>query len=320
MSFLRKKILYFSVVLAVILFTGCAASSSSGVSKGRSAGWAQEIYRKAIDIASEEEYHPDAPAVGTDEVRNETVYIDYSDISRGLITAGVDNGEQSRIKLMITGGGVTYTYSLDPGDSGVFPLTCGDGAYQAVMCRNIGDDRYAIILSADLMLEITDEFSPFLCSDRFVDYSSAPVTAALAGLLCDSDGDTLATVKNVFEFTVDFLSYDEELAANAESDYRPRTDEVLEKGKGICFDYASLMASMLRCCGIPCKLVVGYAGSVYHAWISVWLEEQGWVENVVFFDGVSWQRMDPTFTDSAGVDTASEFAQNDSNYREKFIY
>ena len=50
---------------------------------------------------------------------------------------------------------------------------------------------------------------------------------------------------------------------------------LLEKKSGICFDYAALMTGMLRSQGVPCKLVVGYAGTVYHAWISVWTAEHG---------------------------------------------
>ena len=41
--------------------------------------------------------------------------------------------------------------------------------------------------------------------------------------------------------------------------------------------------------------MVGYAGKAYHAWISVWTEESGWVDGVIHFDGVTWKRMDPTF-------------------------
>lgn len=321
MKALRRTFRIIAVLLAaVLLFSGCAEASAGAKSPGRAKGWAEEMYRKALEKKSTVVYDPGISTSGTDVARNETVYIDYSDISKGYISAGVDESEQCRIKLQITGGGTTYSYTLYGGDSGSFPLTCGDGPYQAVVCRNIGEDRYAIILAADLNLELEDEFSPYLRSNRFVDYADAPVTAALSELLEDEGGDTLETVKNVFDFTVDYLSYDEELAATAAPDYRPQTDIVLEKGKGICFDYASLMTSMLRCRGIPCKLVVGYAGSIYHAWISVWLEEQGWVENIIFFDGKNWQRVDPTFVDSAGAGTASKYMQNDANYIEKFIY
>ena len=58
------------------------------------------------------------------------------------------------------------------------------------------------------------------------------------------------------------------------SSSRPDVDSVMAEKKGICFDYAALMASMLRSQGVPVKLVVGYTSQgVYHAWINVWSEE-----------------------------------------------
>lgn len=312
---------YIAALLAsVLFFSGCGQLTKQDTSPDRNDGWAEEMYQKALENQTVVENAFGEPVSGFNAAVNESVYIDYSDISMGYITAGVDETEQNRIKLQITGGGTTYSYTLYGGESGTFPLTCGDGAYQAVMCRNIGDDRYAVILAVDLELTLEDEFSPYLRSNRFVDYENAPVTSSLSKMLEDENGDTLETVKNIFDFTVDFLTYDEELAAEAAPDYRPETDLVLEKRKGICFDYASLMTSMLRCRGIPCRLVVGYAGSVYHAWISVWTEEEGWVDNIIFFDGRSWQRMDPTFADSAEKGTALKNTIDNTDYIEKFIY
>ena len=102
---------------------------------------------------------------------------------------------------------------------------------------------------------------------------------------------------------------------------RTSQDQVLEKKSGICFDYAALMTGMLRSQGVPCKLVVGYAGTVYHAWISVWTAEHGWVDNVVYFNGSSWQRMDPTFASSGGKDPAIlRYIGDGSNYTARYFY
>ena len=84
------------------------------------------------------------------------------------------------------------------------------------------------------------------------------------------------------------------------------------------------MAGMLRSQGVPCKLVVGYAGTtnpVYHAWISVWTQENGWVEQVVYFDGKTWQRMDPTFA-SSGKQSESimKYIGDGNNYTTKYLY
>lgn len=76
---------------------------------------------------------------------------------------------------------------------------------------------------------------------------------------------------------IEHITYDDVLAETVQADYLPVNDKTLEAGKGICFDYASLMAALLRSQNIPTKLEVGYSGDAYHAWISVYLKEKGWV-------------------------------------------
>ncbi len=78
---------------------------------------------------------------------------------------------------------------------------------------------------------------------------------------------------------------------------------------------------MLRSQDIPTKLVVGYSGNLYHAWISVYLEGQGWVDDVIYFDGTSWKLMDPTFASSSGQSKEiMQYIGDGSNYRAKYSY
>ena len=109
-----------------------------------------------------------------------------------------------------------------------------------------------------------------------------------------------------------------------QSGYLPNVDQVVADKKGICFDYASVMAAMLRSQGIPTKLVTGYVApnNAYHAWNEVWVEGKGWVKTgSIYFDGVSWTLMDPTFT-SAGKDSKyiSNFIGDGTNYTKKYEY
>ena len=103
------------------------------------------------------------------------------------------------------------------------------------------------------------------------------------------------------------LTCDCEKAAIVQSVYLPVLDEVLKAKKGISFDYAALMTGMLHSQGVPCKLVIGYAGTAYHAWIHGWTEESVWVDGAIYFDGQTWQRMGPTFA-SSGNQSASIMA------------
>jgi transglutaminase-like putative cysteine protease len=154
-----------------------------------------------------------------------------------------------------------------------------------------------------------------------VDYENAPNTIAKAAELTAGKTDVLEKVQAVYDYVVDTLTYDRAKAATVKSGYLPDLDAVLAKKTGICFDYASLMTGMLRSQGVPCKLVVGYSGTVYHAWINVYSEETGWVDGSIYFDGNAWQRMDPTFA-SSGKKSASimKYIGNGSNYTAKYLY
>ena len=68
------------------------------------------------------------------------------------------------------------------------------------------------------------------------------------------------------------------------SGYLPDVDETLSSGKGICFDYAALMAAMLRAHDIPTRLAIGNVDpeGILHAW------------NQIYIDG-KWVWMDATF-------------------------
>ena len=152
-----------------------------------------------------------------------------------------------------------------------------------------------------------------------MNFDAAPNTVATAASLCAGTADPLAKVTVVYHYVIGNITYDYDLAATVTSGYLPNLDSVLAGGKGICFDYAALMTGMLRSQGVPTKLVIGYAGEVYHAWINVWSESTGWVDGVIFFDGTSWQRMDPTFASSGGQGIM-EYIGNGANYSAKYFY
>lgn len=206
-----------------------------------------------------------------------------------------------------------------PGPPSRFPD--GNGIYQVVVYENISGSKYATVLSQSISVSLKDEFAPFLRPNQYVDYEHADKTVAKAKELTAGKTEALDKVAAVYDFVIQNITYDKQLAATVQSGYLPVLDSVLEKKTGICFDYAALMTGMLRSQGAPCKLVVGYAGTAYHAWISVWSEKDGWIDGVVYFDGTSWQRMDPTF--AAKGKQSSEIMRyigDGSNYTVKYLY
>lgn len=260
-------------------------------------------------------------ATGDLQKKNTSAVIDYSHVKDGYVMVQYTAQTTNRLKVQVKGPSTTYTYNLTAGKWEVFPLSDGNGKYTVAVYKNVSGTRYASVLSLTQEVTLSDEFGPFLYSNQYVDYAAAPETVAKAEELLKDVEKPLERVAAIYQFVVKNLAYDKTKAATVKSGYLPVLDDVLKEKKGICFDYAALMAGMLRSQGIPCKLVVGYAGSAYHAWISVWSEETGWINGAIYFDGSAWHRMDPTFASSA-KESASIMAYigDGENYTAKYLY
>lgn len=255
------------------------------------------------------------------EVQNEKAVIDYSNAGNGSVTVKFTAAAGGRLKVQIAVSGITYTYDLPAGDETTFPLSEGDGNYKVTVFENVSGNKYATVLSASFQVKLSSELAPFLGSNQYVDYSGAASTVSKAAELVKGVDDPIEKVEKIYDFVVGNLTYDTQKAATVKSGYLPVLDSVLSSKKGICFDYAALMAGMLRSQKVPCKLVVGYAGTAYHAWISVWTEEEGWIDGIIYFDGKNWHRMDPTFASTGGgSDEIMEYIGDGTNYSKKYQY
>lgn len=253
--------------------------------------------------------------------QNEKVIIDYSNAEDGNVTVNFTGMAGGRLKVQVEVPEVTYTYDLPQGEATTFPLSEGNGNYKVTVYENVSGSKYATVLSVSFQVKLSSELAPFLGSNQYVDYSDAKSTLSKASELVKGVDDPIEKVEKVYDFVVGNLTYDTQKASTVKSGYLPVLDSVLSSKKGICFDYAALMAGMLRSQGVPCKLVVGYAGKAYHAWISVWTEEEGWIDGIIYFDGKNWHRMDPTFASSSGgSEEIMQYIGDGSNYSKKYQY
>ena len=168
---------------------------------------------------------------------------------------------------------------------------------------------------------ITNEFGPFLYPNQYVNFNASSAAVQTGAAVCAGSADQVAVVADIYNYVITNITYDTAKAASVQSGYLPNVDVVLAQKKGICFDYAALMTAMLRSQDIPTKLVVGYTGNLYHAWINVYLDGQGWVDNVIYFDGKDWKLMDPTFASSGNQsEEIMKYIGNGSNYQGKYSY
>lgn len=312
-----------ALLLAALLLSGCGQAPSPAETGEKMALPEANIAEEAVALAELPALDTllTTTASGVLVKENAKATVDYSNTVDGYVMVRYTATTAKKLKALVKGPATTYTYNITPGTWAAFPLSDGNGSYQVALYENITGIKYATVLSATFPVKLTDEFAPFLRPNQYVDYAAAKKTIAKAKELTKGKTDALKKVAAVYDYVVTNVTYDKKLAASVQSGYLPVLDSVLVNKKGICFDYAALMTGMLRSQGVPCKLVVGYAGTAYHAWINVWSEETGWIENAVYFDGTTWQRMDPTFA-SSGKESAAilKYIGDGSHYTAKYLY
>ena len=264
-------------------------------------------------------------APGTAVEKNADAIIDYSNARDGYVMIKWTGESGVKVAVQVKGPSnpEKYTYYLrTDGNYDILPLSDGDGTYQIVVCKNVSGTKYSQVLAASVSAQLSDNLAPFLRPNQYVNYSDSSAAVQKARELTAGASDNLGKVQAVYDWVVTNLTYDYDKAKTVQSGYLPDVDKVLQEKKGICFDYASLMSAMLRSQGVPVKLVIGYTSTgEYHAWINVWSEKDGWVDNVIYFDGNTWKLMDPTFASSSNQSQSiMEFIGNTGNYKERFAY
>ena len=259
---------------------------------------------------------------GTSTAENDKVRVDYSNSADGYISVRW-NETGKRVKLRITSGGSTYDHDVPTGGvTEYYPLSCGSGSYTVQIYEQTDGDRYAKVLEQEFTAEIRSETSPFLYPNRYVAFSQNSACVEKAAQLCAGRSGTIEKTAAIFGWVTDNVSYDRELAATVKSGYVPDPDSVLKKKTGICYDYASLMAAMLRSQGIPSRLVVGDAKeSIYHAWNEVWTEQTGWITPELLLSRNGYNIVDATFyAGSADKAKIADYISDSGNYSALYYY
>ena len=245
--------------------------------------------------------------------------IDTSKVNEGVVMASATSA--SRLKFLVTCGDMSYNYDL-PGDgtSITCPVNMGDGSYTFAVMRNTGGSNYVETASTTTDVQLVDEFAPFSQPNVFCNYDENSACVAKARELVSGAQNQGDAVRSICNYVVSNVTYDTDKAGklSGTSGYIPNPDETLSSGKGICFDYASLGAAMLRSIGVPTKIVTGYVSpeDLYHAWILVYIDGS-WSSAKFSVDPQTWSRVDLTF----GADSNNVGLVGDGKtYTERYVY
>lgn len=286
---MRKK-MYLSLAISALLLLGACgtpstAEESPAANKLLGGGDKMteiqpgSIYAGEIDILE--------PAASGVTVFTDATYrltVDASNTAEGYIMVKC-GGSDTRMKARLTHGEEEYTYDLrTDGEYEVYPLQTGSGEYELKVFKQVEGTSYAQVYSTVFTADMPDEDRVFVYPSQYVWYTHEKNAVKLSFDLCEGLTDPEEKVQKIYDYLVWYLSYDNDKAANVKKGYIPDLDEILTMKKGICFDYAGLMAAMCRAQGIPVRLVIGYVqpDGVYHAW------------NQAYYNG-QWNWLDATF-------------------------
>lgn len=199
------------------------------------------------------------------------------------------------IRIRVPDGSVTYQYDLPGhGEYALYPMNYGSGIYAITVYEHLWEDAYTVLYETELEVEIENELNPFLYANPYCDFSANSDVVNTARDIAWSADTELDVIRGVFYYVTKNISYDFDKAAVVESGYVPDVDEVLRSKKGICLDYAALMTAMLRSQGIPSRMEIGYMDGIFHAWVSVYEPETGWLNEIISLGEEEWTMLDPT--------------------------
>ena len=331
----KSKILPFLLALALAASCGAPAQTPTEEDEvvyiGQTVLEELELEDEAVALASS----PAAidtllmpEASGTAVKENTKAIIDYSNTKDGYVMAKFTGTTTKRLKVQVAGPSastaskLTYTYDLNARSAyEVFPLSEGNGTYSIKVFEQVQGNSYSQAFSQTINVSLASQYEPFLYPNQYVNFSEGSAAVQKAAEISASAADAIGVVNNVYNYVINNTVYDTAKANSVQSGYLPSVDQTLASGSGICFDYAALMVSMLRSQDIPAKLVIGYTGSVYHAWVNVYIDGVGWLDNYIYFDGTNWSLADPTFASTGGQsDSIKQYIGNGANYQQKYCY
>ena len=305
----RLHLSYLLIAIFCLLLGGCSGSSSA--SRKEHSGPPRDSTPRVLTPSAD----------GVTVYQNDFASIDTSNTSQGYVMVKY-NGTNEKVKLQITCPDQScYTYLIsDRGAYDTFPLTAGNGSYALQVLENVAGDTYTVSLAQSINVSIEDEFLPFLYPNQYVNFHTDSKAVSKGSDLAKDTYSDLDVVQNIYNYVIKNISYDTEKAQNVSYGYVPDIDDTLSSKKGICFDYAALMTSMLRSQNIPTKLEVGYSGDAYHAWISTDIDDKGWVDDIIQFNGNTWQIMDPTLAATNDSAAVKKYVGDGSHYVVKYTY
>lgn len=214
-----------------------------------------------------------------------------------------------KAKVMVEKDEEKYYYNINSKEETI-PLQLGSGKYSIKLLENISGKKYRVVEKKEINLDKEISNDLYLASNQPVYWKNQRETIELGKEITAGIDGKEKKVEAVYEYIINNIRYDYDKINHIDDSYVPSLDLLVATNKGICYDYASLFAGILRSQGIPSKLIMGYKDDLdaYHAWNQVLI-------------GGEWLTIDTTY-DAAlkGVKEDIKMIKAPGEYRLEKVY
>jgi hypothetical protein len=222
---------------------------------------------------------------------------DLSDANKGVLKVTYKNTENKKIKIMIEKDSQKSFYDLKTFSQ--YPLTFGNGEYIVAILENTADNKYKSISARKINVTIDDPTKVYLNQSQMLNWNENMEAIKKAKELTKGMTSNKEKAFGIYEYIVKNFKYDYDKINSIDNSYNPNTEAIFNSKSGICSDFASLYAVMLRSVGVPTKYVKGNKNdiSTYHAWNQVYLEDSNkWITVDTTYDNTLFKNnMDYSF-------------------------
>ncbi len=239
----------------------------------------------------------------------------FTDNGNGIITVKYNNSNGVKMKVYVTtANGYAQNYAINSGNNELdIPLTGGNTTYNIKILKQVEGTSYTAVEAYDVTLNLSDKSEVYTYSNVIVNFELSDKVVKKAAALTKNCKTEDEVVKKLHKFVVEYFSYDYEKINGLSSGYIPDIEVVYKDKDGICYDFSTVFAAMLRTQGIAVRVITGYSKKVdgYHAWNQIYDAEDD-----------KWYTVDTTYDicyDDAGY--SYSITKTESDYVDiKYIY
>lgn len=205
----------------------------------------------------------------------EVAALNTESIGTGILSVQYSVPTSRPTKIMIENGSERAFYNLlSDRTEESFPLNMGDGRYKISILEQVSGNQYRPIKTETLQVSITDINALYLGSVQEIRWNTDMEAIKKAAELTEGLAGDMEKVQAIYKYIISNVSYDYAKIPTLTSSYLPDVEQTFFNNQGICYDYASLFAAMVRSVGVPARMAKGYAPGIneYHAWNEVMVE------------------------------------------------